>query len=403
MQSPGRKQAIWWSSAALIAWTAAFVVVVTRAIRLPNRALLLYIYEEGGQHWIHGQALYGNIPGRFVYGPLAAPFFAAILHLPGLLQAPVWIAINTFVFLAGAIALLRSGLYSIHVRYHGLALLLLLPLVLGNLDMTQANPLVIGFVMLATAAATRGKWSLAAICIGIAASFKVYPIVVGLLFVVLAPRRFTWRLLIALLVLGLLPFLYQTVGYVRDQYHLWFTTLVHDNRFSYQITTAPIDLWLLLVRLGHLPIAPATYEVIQVLSGASIALFCLAGRLRAWSERRLLVGVFSFACIWMTLLGPATEGLTYILLAPAVVLMTLDADRLLQPVWLRMLCLLSLLLLLLTVSKNSLAPHLFGVWTRGMQPVAALMFTAYCACTLLNGGDLVPAAALLPSECPSTV
>jgi hypothetical protein len=79
----------------------------------------------------------------------------------------------------------------------------------------------------------------------------------------------------------------------------------------------------------------------------------------------------------MTLCGPATEGVTYILLAPVVVFALVQAFLEPQSVLLRTLVCCAYTLLFLTAAKNSLLPHLSPL-TRMMQPLGALIFLSYC-------------------------
>lgn len=364
-------------------WSIAIVVLIVRAGLLSDRATALTTYGHAAHHWLGREALYiGYLD--FVYSPLAAAFFASFVGLPQTLRSATWLIINAGVFLSGVVAIVWTDFYPKLGRKHiGIVLLILLPLTLGNLDVMQANPFDAGLLMLAMAAAWKEKWGLAALCVALATYFKIYPVVVGILIFLVAPRPFGWRLLLALLILGLLPFSFQHAGYVRDQYHAWFATRMADNRLNLQIMIAPMDLWMLLVRLGGLPIAPWLYRTIQVLSGAAIALYCILGTRREWERRRLLVGLFSLASIWMTLCGPATEGYTYLILAPAVVYAAIEAHVNRQPVWLRSIVFSSTALLLLTAAKNSLAPRL-GLWTRPAQPLAAIIFLGYCLPWLLN-------------------
>jgi hypothetical protein len=74
----------------------------------------------------------------------------------------------------------------------------------------------------------------------------------------------------------------------------------------------------LLCRLLHLPLSRAGYMAVEVLGGAGVLLVCLLGRGAGWSSRQLLRAVLTLSTCWMTLLGPATESCTYILLAPAL-------------------------------------------------------------------------------------
>jgi hypothetical protein len=376
-----------WNVGAFAVWIIIFLGLAIRALANPNRATAFTVYRLAGNHWLSAQHLYGDWRG-FVYSPLAAVFFAPLALLPPGWGNLCWTWLNAGIFLIGVCALLGSGIYpGIKPGYHGIAYLLLVPLVLGNLDTGQANPTVIGLLLLAVAAAPAERWSLAALCIAAATYLKIYPLAVGLILFLMAPRRLGWRLLLALLVLGILPFLFQHWSYVSQQYHEWISTRSADDRRLYPIKDVPLDLWFLLVRLGHLPIPSFVYSTFQVLSGGAIALFCLVGVWKHWSKDWLLAGILAFVSVWMTLCGPATELQTYVLLAPAVGLTLMDAFLGSRPLWLRIGLLMVYLLMVLAVARTSFLPSQKGLWILAVQPVAAIVFLVCCLVWFLRSGS----------------
>jgi Glycosyltransferase family 87 len=376
-----------WNVGAFAVWIIIFLGLAIRALANPNRATAFTVYRLAGNHWLSAQHLYGDWRG-FVYSPLAAVFFAPLALLPPGWGNLCWTWLNAGIFLIGVCALLGSGIYpGIKPGYHGIAYLLLVPLVLGNLDTGQANPTVIGLLLLAVAAAPAERWSLAALCIAAATYLKIYPLAVGLILFLMAPRRLGWRLLLALLVLGILPFLFQHWSYVSQQYHEWISTRLADDRRLYPIKDVPLDLWFLLVRLGHLPIPSFVYSAFQVLSGGAIALFCLVGVWKHWSKDWLLAGILAFVSVWMTLCGPATELQTYVLLAPAVGLTLMDAFLGSRPLWLRIGLLMVYLLMVLAVARTSFLPSQKGLWILAVQPVAAIVFLVCCLVWFLGSGS----------------
>jgi glycosyl transferase family 87 len=376
-----------WNVGAFAVWIIIFLGLAIRTLTNPNRATAFTVYRLAGNHWLSSQHLYGDWRG-FVYSPLAAVFFAPLALLPPGWGNVCWTWLNAGIFLLGVCALLGSGIYpGIKPGYRGIAYLLLVPLVLGNLDTGQANPTVIGLLLLAVAAVPAERWSVAALCIAAATYLKIYPLAVGLILFLMAPRRLGWRLVLALFVLGILPFLFQHWSYVSQQYHEWISTRSADDRRLYPIKDVPLDLWFLLVRLGHLPIPGFVYSAFQVLSGGAIALFCLTGFWRHWPKERLLAGILAFVCIWMTLCGPATELQTYVLLAPAVVLTLIDAFFSFRPPWLRIGLLMIYLLMVLAVARTSFLPSQKGVWILTIQPVAAIMFFVCCLVWFLGSGS----------------
>ena len=376
-----------WNVGAFAVWIIIFLGLAMRTLANPNRATAFTVYRLAGNHWLSAQHLYGDWRG-FVYSPLAAVFFAPLALLPPGWGNLCWTWLNAGIFLIGVCALLGSGIYpGIKPGYHGIAYLLLVPLVLGNLDTGQANPTVIGLLLLAVAAAPAERWSVAALGIAAATYLKIYPLAVGLILFLMAPRRLGWRLLLALLVLGILPFLFQHWSYVSQQYHEWISTRSADDRRLYPIKDVPLDLWFLLVRLGHLPIPNFVYSAFQVLSGGAIALFCLVGSWKHWSKDWLLAGILAFVSVWMTLCGPATELQTYVLLAPAVGLTLMDAFLSSRPVWLRFGLLMVYLLMVLAVARTSFLPNQKGLWILTIQPVAAIVFLACCLVWFLGSGS----------------
>jgi hypothetical protein len=373
-----------WNIGALAIWVVIFLGLAVRTLANPNRATAFTVYRLAGNHWLTAQHLYGDWRG-FVYSPLAAVFFAPFGLLPPGFGNLCWTWLNAGIFLLGVRALLGSGIYSgIKPGYHGIVYLLLVPLVLGNLDTGQANPTVIGLLLLAVAAVPAERWNVAALCIAAATYIKIYPLAVGLILFLMAPRRLGWRLLLALVILGFLPFLFQHWSYVSQQYHEWISTRSADDRRLYPIKDVPLDLWFLLVRLGHLPIPGFVYSAFQILSGGAIALFCLFGVWKNWPKDRLLTGILAFVCVWMTLCGPATELQTYVLLAPAVVLTLIDAFLSPRPLWLRTGLLLVYLLMVLAVARTSFLPSQKGIWILTIQPVAAILFLVCCIAWFLS-------------------
>jgi uncharacterized membrane protein (Fun14 family) len=239
--------------------------------------------------------------------------------------------------------------------------------------------------MFAIAAVRVKRWNIAALCIAIPTFFKIYPLAIGMLICVIAPRRFVWRLLLALALLAVVPFLLQNWSYVSDQCHAWIETRISDNRVQYPEKYVPVDLWFLLHWVGRLPILPWFYSVIQVGTGAAIALFCVWGRWKNWKIERLLVGLFFLGSVWLPLCGPATESHTYLLMAPALVLALVQSFHERQSNVLR--AILSLAFALQLINHDSRTLYLFHFkqrWLFAAQPISALLLLGYSVFWLLN-------------------
>jgi hypothetical protein len=379
------KKPAFWTVTAWIAWAVSLLILVVRFCPGCPRAYAFNDYMLAGSHWIHGEYLYANWRG-FIYSPITAAFFAPFACLPPAVAYILWLLLNVAVLLGGLATLLQTTFVSVINRaYGGIIYLLLLPFALGNLEVGQANALVIGLLMFSVAAVRVERWNTAALCVAIPTFFKIYPLAIGMLICAIAPRRFGWRLLIALVLLGAAPFLFQHWFYVSDQYHAWVTTRTSDDRLNYSINYVPLDLWFLLRFVGHLPIPSWFYTLIQLGTGAGLALFCIWGKWRHWRTERVLGALFFLGSIWMVLCGPATESHTYLLLAPALVLGLVQSFNRWHPAWLRaMVCATCVLQFVYHITKTSYLFHLTAQWIHSAQPISALLLLGYGFYWLLN-------------------
>jgi hypothetical protein len=366
-----------WTRSACIIWTAILVVMVLRPLVASYRGTSFDTYHLAGLHWLHGESVYSQWMG-FVYSPVVAMFFAPFAYLPGPLANILWRILNAVFLLGGLAAVLKSNLFAgIKEQKDGLVYILLVPLAVGNIDISQANPLVEGLLLAAIAAVYVERWNSAALCIAIATCFKIYPIAVGLLICVIAPRRFIGRMLIALLLLLLVPFAFQHWSYVTGQYQAWITTRTAEDRRGWPTDKLPLDLWFLIHSFAHLPISPRIYSLFQLGTAGALAFFCAFQTWRGWSKNRILSGLYCLASIWMTLCGPATESYTYLILAPAVILALVQAFDAPQPTGLRALVAGAFVLQLLAAARASFLPHFKPAWALSVLPCSALVFLAY--------------------------
>ncbi len=392
----GRLTPLSWVALAL--WMVALLIVFGRTAAKPSSNSVYATYLLAGQHWRDGEPLY-TAWGGFVYSPLVAAAFAPFAMLPVALGNVLWRLINVAALTLPLWWWLRRHLHPHITRErYGLVFLLLLPLSLGNLNNGQANPLVIGLLMLATIGAASRRWTFTAGCVALATYLKMYPVVLGLLLVVMFPRQFTWRFVIALVVLGTLSFALQRPSYVLGQYHDWFISRLHDDRHLYKITQAPRDLWRVLHATG-VPINATSYKVLQVASGGLLAIYGMVAVRRRGGPVPALVEVFSLAVSWMLLLGPSAESATYVLLAPVIILTLVNAWGEAAPRWWRAALLASLGLLLLALGLNSFTRANRAPSAMTIQPLAALLFTlGFCLRVLWPSAEQLSCRGLAPTS-----
>jgi hypothetical protein len=246
--------------------------------------------------------------------------------------------------------------------------------------------------MIAILAASEKRWIVSALALGFSAYLKIYPLSVGLLLVLLYPRQLGWRLALTLILMGALTFVLQRPSYVLEQYQRWFSTRAADDR-RMNIDIAPRDFTMLL-RLLHIYLSARLILMLQILAGAATAAICLLGRVRKWSEQRLLTCVFTTGTCWMLLFGPATEDATYAMIAPALAIALVQAFHYKSPVGtlfrnpnvpsdqkinlgMRILVCASYCILLIGLILNSFFSLKKTPILMSVQPFGALLFVTY--------------------------
>jgi hypothetical protein len=337
-------------------------------------------FARAGADWRAGSELYEHTEALFRYSPLVAAFFVPFSEVSNQLGEVLWRLLNVGVYLGAMIWWARTCLPRALSRSQTAALFLLaLPLSIGSINNGQSNPLVIGLLLAAVAAAQDGRWNLTAFAVALATYFKLYPLAVGLLLVALYPRQLGLRLALALAAGAAAPFLLQDPVYVRCQYASWFHYLLGDMRIDVPLGAANRDLRLLF-RVLAIPVSLPLYTAIQLVAAAAIAGLCVAARRAGWPAREALTTLLGWGCCWMLLLGPATESCTYILLAPSLAWATLDASSEPRPLLAR--CCLAISLILFGVSLvANWFPFARAVHALGPQPFATLWFMGYLAWT----------------------
>jgi hypothetical protein len=313
-----------WPRWAVLVWSVLLLALGARAALQPRQRSLYPTWTTAGGDWLAGADLYRSRfdppLDQFRYSPPVAALLAPWHLLPEHLGAVLWRLLNAGVFLGGFAWWLKAAAPApVTARQRGVLFLLLVPLALGSLNNAQPNPLLIGLLLAGLAAAARRRWFGAGCCIALATAFKVYPLALGLLLLLVYPRRFALPLLAALLLLAALPFLAQQPDYVARQYVLWYERLrpCDSNRRFWEAKDAYRDLWLLL-RVWNVPVGLRAYALVQAALAAGCALLCLTVRWRGWPRRQVLLTALTLATAWMMLCGPATESSTYVFLAPAL-------------------------------------------------------------------------------------
>lgn len=370
-----------WEKLALVLWTVVVCGLITKSLLAPAGKNSVYPdYHWALERWCRSADTYpngtvGNVACNYRYSPLVTATLAPLGLLPLKAGEVLWRLLIVGCFLAGLSVWMRDVLpQPIGRSQKAILLLLVFPLIIGNVHNGQANLLVLGLLLVSLSGVSRQRWGLAAVCAALATFLKVYPVALGVLLACLYPRRFLPKFLVALAVGLVVPFLFQDPAYVARQYSLWFEYLRVEDRSHLAVAGGYVHVQMLF-RVWLVPINRESYRLIELAAGTLVASLCIAGRLRGDDQRRLWTLLLDLACCWMTAFGPTTESSTYALLAPSLAWAVLGSRLQRQPFWARGLlttCYLALLSAQIVVWFPRWVFDSYRVL--GPQPLAALLF-----------------------------
>lgn len=351
------------------------IISLVRLGLSPEKHSVYPNYTEAASRWVHGQDLYaarGNYDFR--YSPIVAIGYIPLLPLGNRFGGMVWCILSTGLLLASVLYWLKWGtprLLSDQER--GAVFLMMLPLAIGNIASNQTNALVLAMLLVAITAVQTGWFTTAALAIIGAFFFKIYPLSLGLILVLIYPRKISGRLLLLIVAGILLPYLFQRTAYVHATYRDWGRYLTIEDRSTEGLARRYRDFQFLLHDLS-IAITQRTYRAIELTMAAAFGALCLIARLKRRSSANLNFFAFTLAICWMTVFGPATESMTYLLVAPIVCWLIIAAHPS-RKTWTWYLYLLSYLLLLYPPFAGIFGSHTVfrSPRLKSIQPIAVLL------------------------------
>ena len=345
------------------------------------------MFAKASHEWIAGRDIYTNpIPSDpYRYSPLIAALLAPLSVLPDTLAAILWRLIGTGAYLLALYWWTQRGTPKpMNRESQWWMLLLVFPMSIESVSNGQSNELILALLLVCVTAAALDRWYLTAICAALAASFKIFPLSIGLLIAAAYPLETFPALAIALVGVALVPFGLQNPAYVLRQYQTWLPLLRINPATHYPFDIDGRDLRYLL-KCWSIHLSPNVYLAAQIGSAIGIAGWCVKARLSGLQNRVLLLYLFAFGSIWMVLLGPASEQSTYILLAPSLAYFLIESSTNGGRRPLRTIIFLSYGLFLMQDVAGALGHYDFSAITRlGLQPLAALLMAIALIVRLLT-------------------
>jgi alpha-1,2-mannosyltransferase len=305
------------SRLAWMVWMAFAIVLTTVAggKMVQSKNSVVPAYREASVAWMHSQPIYElqSIHG-FLYLPASAVLTAPLAWLP----TPA----HELAFRALSVALLAWSLYRLATvlsTYFGRDVFLILtlcviPPCVGPARAGQMNILLAATMTFAIANVITQRWWSAALWLGLGLALKPQAIVLAALLIALCPAMRV-RGAIAVAAAIALPFLFQSPGYVVEQYQLCFQKLsasgrpsdfgVHNNDISGLFGVLSIQL---------------SEDLRWILRAAAAALTLLACGLAIHRKSTPLnfVLTLALAASYLVLFNPRSEGGSYVVVAVPV-------------------------------------------------------------------------------------
>jgi hypothetical protein len=304
---------------AVVAWAGLLIGVGARVAAGPARSqTVVPVYLNAAHRWVQGEDLYAPAWPLDVYRnpPGVAAAFVPFTWVPEKVAGLAWRGLGAAVFLVGLAVWVRHGLPRPLTRGEaGAVFALTVPLALSSLNNGQTNLAIAGLLLLGATAAARQRWRAAGLWLALGGVVKLYPLAVGLLLAAAFPRRLLPWLAGFVALLLAAPFLLHDPGYVAGQYRSFANYLGADERSLGPLDRAPRDLFLVL-RVWFAPPPAAAYQAVQLGAAAAMAGLVVFAARRTRDPRFTSVLALHLGCVWMTVLGPATEPHTYTILGP---------------------------------------------------------------------------------------
>jgi alpha-1,2-mannosyltransferase len=317
------------------------------------------VYAASARHWWADKPLYilypeSEQPDFFRYSPTFAVAFSPFLLLPNPLDEIAW-SLASLGLLLFALHVSLRDVFSEYLwtdafgnamnvdrcRDENTFLAIALAVSAIGLWSCQSNALLLALVLLGLSAMAREHWWTAATCLALAVFIKLWPAALVLLLMLFWPRRLTLRFAVMCVVVAVIPFLTRPPSIVLSHYEQWTSSLLYPSRDRWPGFRDAWTIWSDTTTLfgGNANTAAhrLAYLTLQALSPLVVLGWCVLQWTRSRKRSALLRGgimpdapqgrllslIFSIWAVWVLLFGPASEQLTYGILAPTAACATI--------------------------------------------------------------------------------
>lgn len=353
---------------AWVAWGVFAVAIgVVSALTGLDRTVTHNFRDASLLWWARGD-IYGDLEniGGFLYFPQAAVLWSPFAWMPVMVGEVVWRAASIALLAYAAWRLSRLASPRPGAEPFPLVTLLVIPTALGSARNGQMNLVFSAMMALACADLARERWRQAAAWLTLSTALKPLTLALALIVAALRPRRMIpWLAAGAAAVLAF-PFVTAPPAYVLRQYSQC------ADKLRTAIDPPPglySSVWAIPESLGLVTPNAMMSRVAAVCSLAALGLSWLAWK-RLGRDRGPLA-VLGVATAYIMLFNSRSEGLTYVVLAPAVA--TLAAWEWFATGRRAAAAMLFAVCVILAFSRNLIGPNLW------LRPAVTLVFVGYVA------------------------
>jgi len=282
------------------------IITAIQAIGLDEIANFI-IFKTTSQRFLHHEDLYeyityGIIYDRFFYPPQFALLFLPFVVLPIKVSIVLWLALGTFLFYKALEKLPLTNVQKTIIFF-----IVLIDLI-NSLQNLQTNALNTALVLFVFICLHNNKPVLAALCIAICLSIKIYPAAAGLLFF-FYPNKLkflVWSFLFTAL-LFLLPLLILPKEYYFSSLQNWVKAVTEDANDKF-IHNSPS-----LVGINYTWFSkPLNHFYIQ-LTGLLLVFLPLLKIIKKQTDTNFVLLYLSFIMLFIVIFNHAAESPTYII------------------------------------------------------------------------------------------
>jgi hypothetical protein len=307
------------------AWGLFLIAACVTMLAADTGAPVNEVYSRGAMRWLSAEALYEGGTG-FIYLPQSALLYIPFQLLPSAVEHVLWRIATIGLFAVGVFRLCRVAEGNSQFTFFPLVSLLVLPKTWTLALSGQATPAMAGLMMAAVAALHAKKWWRATGLLLAALAFKPLAFVFLLLVAGVYPAV-RGRLAAGLALFSLIPYLFESSGYVTEQYMASVTMFEAAMKLGYtpewsQIfalgSLLGIDVsipWQTGIRIAC---AVLTLALARRVDGRTSSAGRGRNELPVSGDPCGSVSVYALATVYLLLSNPRTENNSYVLLSPVL-------------------------------------------------------------------------------------